>query len=94
MSLTIIHSTTDATTAATATAGNDVNGAAGGIIDRDGGSGFAVEVDGAGVVEELLSVDVGVAATLEFAVRLRDGSDGSQFCISLSARIQGFEFGT
>ena len=51
--------------------GGDVDGAAGGVVDGDVGGRFAVKVDGAGVVEELLLLLVGaVAAALEVAGEL------------------------
>ena len=50
--------------------GVDVDGAAGGVVDGDVGSRFAVKVDGAGVVEELLLMVGVVAAALEVAGEL------------------------
>ena len=58
-------------TAAAAAAGDDVDGTARGIVDGKIRGGLAVNVDGAGVVEELLGA-VGVATALKLGVELGD----------------------
>ena len=68
--ITIIPATATAAAAAAA-AGDDVDGTARGIVDGKIRGGLAVNVDGAGVVEELLGA-VGVATALKLGVELGD----------------------
>lgn len=70
------------TTATTAGASDDVDGAAGGIVDGEIRGRLAVHEDGAGVVEQLVSA-VGVApALLELGVELVEGDHFCEWTVS------------
>ena len=70
--ITIIPAT--AAAAGGAGTGDDVDGTSRGVVDGDIGGGLAIEVDGAGVVEELLGA---VATALKLPGEL---VEGDHFC--------------
>ena len=57
-----------------AVAGDDIDGAAWGIVDGEIGGGLAVNVDGAGVVEELMGAIWVALLLLKLRVELADGN--------------------
>ena len=60
--------------------GNDVDGAAWGVVDGEIGSSFAVDVDGAGVVEELVGLGGVWVALLLLKLRI-ELADGNHFYV-------------